>query len=53
MVFAQAMMERGVLESAALMVVDIASGVGEAVQTRAFVVAVLVVALGFLLIRRR
>jgi hypothetical protein len=51
--FAQALVERGVLESAALTIADLAVQVGDAVATRTFVAILLVAALGVLLVWRR
>jgi hypothetical protein len=51
--FAQAMVERGMLESASLGIANVVTGVGDAVQAQPYLTVFVVVVIGFLLIRRR
>ena len=51
--FAQAMVEMGMLESASLGISNLVTGVGDAVQAQPYLTIFIVVVLGFLLIRRR
>ena len=53
MVVAQALLERGMLESASLGVSNIVTGIGGAVGGHPYLTIALIVVLGFLLIRRR
>ena len=50
---AQAMVERGLLESAVLGISDVVTGAGEIVQTSPYLTILLVLVVGYLLIRRR
>jgi hypothetical protein len=50
---AQAMIERGMLESASLGIANIVTGIGDAVQAQPYLTIAAVVVAGFLLIRRR
>ena len=51
--FAQAMVERGMLESVSLGISSLATGVGDVVQAQPYLTIFVAVVLGFLLIRRR
>ena len=51
--FAQAMVERGMLESATLGISNVITGVGDIVQAQPYLTIFVAVVLGFLLIRRR
>jgi hypothetical protein len=50
---AQAMVERGMLESVSLGISDFVTGVGDIVQAQPYLTVFLVVVVGVLLIRRR
>ena len=51
--FAQAMVERGMLESATLGISNVITGVGDIVRAQPYLTIFIAVVLGFLLIRRR
>jgi hypothetical protein len=51
--FAQAMVERGMLESASLGIANLITGVGDVVTAQPYLTIAVVVVVGFLLIRRR
>jgi hypothetical protein len=51
--FAQAMVERGMLESASLGISSLVTGIGDVAQAQPYLTILLAVVLGFLLIRRR
>lgn len=50
---AQALIERGMLESASLGIANVVTSVGDVVQAQPYLTIAVVVVAGFLLIRRR
>jgi hypothetical protein len=51
--FAQALIERGMLESASLGIANFITGVGDVVQAQPYLTIAVVVVAGLLLVRRR